>query len=399
MRNLKFIHRISIIPDKLLYSILEHSPRKISNYFYFSTEELPEFKYYPISDDFGPPSLPQLINFYKYVLNLLNNQKDILHYYNSPNPETKSNSLVYILFFRMIYLKITPEKTIEPLKFFLSQFKMFRDASIFPVSYELLIIDILRGLYKSLNLGWYNPDLFDFNYWITLERLDQGNINYIIPNKLYACSTFYSKSPLSGNINVLTPETSITILKSLNITLIIRLNEQFYNSEILINSGFKHEELFFEDGSTPTQEITNKFLDLVKNNDKVLVHCKAGLGRTGTLIGCYLIFEYGFTSHEAISWIRICRPGSIVGPQQHYLINFEKSLQKIINIEKPILFNTLPINIGIPQKGIPLKSNEIFDNYKNGPKFNFKKNLILKKKDNLHNRSLLITPSSTFKKK
>ena len=45
----------------------------------------------------------------------------------------------------------------------------------------------------------------------------------------------------------------------------------------------------------------------------------AGLGRTGTLIGCYLMKHYGFSAHEAIAWIRICRPGSIIGHQQAWL--------------------------------------------------------------------------------
>lgn len=45
----------------------------------------------------------------------------------------------------------------------------------------------------------------------------------------------------------------------------------------------------------------------------------AGLGRTGTLIGCYLMKHYKLTSREVIGWIRICRPGSIIGPQQHWL--------------------------------------------------------------------------------
>jgi len=47
--------------------------------------------------------------------------------------------------------------------------------------------------------------------------------------------------------------------------------------------------------------------------------CKAGLGRTGTLIGAYLIWKYGFTATEAIAFMRIIRPGCVVGPQQHYM--------------------------------------------------------------------------------
>ena len=46
----------------------------------------------------------------------------------------------------------------------------------------------------------------------------------------------------------------------------------------------------------------------------------AGLGRTGTLIACYIMKHYKFTAAEAIAWIRICRPGSVIGPQQEFLV-------------------------------------------------------------------------------
>ncbi len=49
---------------------------------------------------------------------------------------------------------------------------------------------------------------------------------------------------------------------------------------------------------------------------KIGLTCETGLGKTGTIIGCYMIKKYGFTAREAISWIRLCRPGSVAGPQQ-----------------------------------------------------------------------------------
>ena len=49
------------------------------------------------------------------------------------------------------------------------------------------------------------------------------------------------------------------------------------------------------------------------------IHCKAGLGRTGCLIGLYCMKHFAFPAPAFIGWIRICRPGSILGPQQHFL--------------------------------------------------------------------------------
>lgn len=56
------------------------------------------------------------------------------------------------------------------------------------------------------------------------------------------------------------------------------------------------------------------------------MHCKAGLGRTGVLICSYMIKHFGFSAEEAMGYIRICRPGSVIGPQQHYLLHYAPRL-------------------------------------------------------------------------
>lgn len=44
-----------------------------------------------------------------------------------------------------------------------------------------------------------------------------------------------------------------------------------------------------------------KFLSIVEEEPGALaVHCKAGLGRTGVLICCYIMKHYGFTAREVM---------------------------------------------------------------------------------------------------
>lgn len=60
----------------------------------------------------------------------------------------------------------------------------------------------------------------------------------------------------------------------------------------------------------------------IGNNDAVMVHCAAGMGRAGTILACYLVKYEKYSAKEAIKKIRKERPGSIQSDVQEMAIGF-----------------------------------------------------------------------------
>lgn len=107
----------------------------------------------------------------------------------------------------------------------------------------------------------------------------------------------------------------------------MRLNKKQYDRRRFMDHGIKHVDLYFSDGSCPRREIVGKFLHIAEQEPGAVgVHCKAGLGRTCTLIGLYAMKHFRFPARAFIGWNRICRPGSVLGPQQQFLCDMQTEM-------------------------------------------------------------------------
>ncbi|KAL7628642.1 cell division control protein 14 [Parahypoxylon ruwenzoriense] len=312
--------------------------------YYFTVDD--SLLYNAFHHDFGPLHIGHLYRFALYfhdVLGAKENQHRPIVFWSRADARSRANAACLLACYMVLIQSWAPHLALAPIAQVDPPLMPFRDAGYSQADYGITVQDVVYGVWKAKEEGCCVLDNFDLDEYERFERVEHGDFNWITPHFLAFASPQHNPAariPESSELYASLPKTLsaidahptlpqpfknvLTHFSERNIGLVVRLNSPLYSPSYFEALGIQHLDMIFEDGTCPPLSTVRKFIKLAHETITVrkkgiAVHCKAGLGRTGCLIGAYLIYRHGFTANEIISFMRFMRPGMVVGPQQHWL--------------------------------------------------------------------------------
>ncbi|KAJ3080123.1 Dual specificity protein phosphatase cdc14a [Quaeritorhiza haematococci] len=367
------------IRDKLYFTWLSQPPQQYPNVHFFTVDNV--LVYINFYSDFGPSNIAHVMRFCEIVKEKFENPINAgkkLCLYSSMENDKRANAAFLICAYMVVVHKLSPEEAFKPLVGVNPPFLPYRDAGYGAATYHITVPDCLRGLYRGLQIGLFHIDTFDVTEYEFYEKVENGDFNWITDKFLALASPKEDAPPLPNGLggvglggtapysmiggqsqfqgfvtsafggrpqpgqqvarkgdggrlfSAYRMDDLIRYLKEHRVCTIVRLNNKIYDRKKFLDAGIEHIDLYFPDGTTPPEGILKRFLEICETRaGPIAVHCKAGLGRTGSLIASYLMKHYKLTAAECISFLRVMRPGSVVGPQQNWLQSMQAKLWKM----------------------------------------------------------------------
>lgn len=200
----------------------------------------------------------------------------------------------------MIVQKKAPWEAFQPVAEL--EFMPFRDAGRGYSDFNLSIQDCLWGIWKAMQHGLLDMNEFNVEDYEFYEKVENGDWNWITPGFIAFASPVEPQWPkkvagmLGENSTPASPQrgasgsTETALQRKLpapfincldyfearGVKLVVRLNNMLYDKQHFSERAIRHEELYFDDGTNPTDEIVRKFINLadevIEEGGAIAVH-------------------------------------------------------------------------------------------------------------------------------
>jgi len=176
------------------------------------------------------------------------------------------------------------------------EFLPFRDAGRGPSDFNLNIQDCLWGLWKAMQNGLCDMNEFSVEDYEFYEKVENGDWNWLTPHFIAFASPVdpnwikrekdakenskpsgpHSSPSTPSATSSSTPSSRLALQRKLpqpflncldyfekrNVKLVVRLNTELYDRNTFLDRGIDHMELYYDDGTNPTDDIVRAFIDV-----------------------------------------------------------------------------------------------------------------------------------------
>ena len=176
------------LADKLYWVSAHRPPQSHSEAYFFNIDN--DLVYEPFNSDFGPLNLANTHKYVRELCRLLADEryKSVKLFHFTSTKYDKQACAAYLMgAFMVVVLKQSADAAWEAFAPYHNLFRPFRDASYGDTcTYECTIYHCLKGLEFAISLGWYKFTTFDNKEFEYYEKVENGDLNWIIPNKFIA---------------------------------------------------------------------------------------------------------------------------------------------------------------------------------------------------------------------
>lgn len=154
-----------------------------------------------------------------------------IYHYTGTDPAKRVNAAFLMGAFQVLVLGKSGAEAWESFAR-VPEFPDFRDASFGACTYRCSVLHCLRGLEIAVKLGWFSLSTFDIDNYEKYEKVENGDMNWILPGKMLAFSSPSQVQNDESGWRCFTPEDYVPLFKEIGVSAVVRLNKKTYDSVV-----------------------------------------------------------------------------------------------------------------------------------------------------------------------